>query len=77
MVFFQPAPALAQPRGTRARDRLGFGSALLVEPALGLAQPAAPPLRRGELGRQLVPAAVAEALVLGAVDRVRRAGCAS
>jgi hypothetical protein len=71
VVLFESALPLAQPLSTRLRDRHGFGGAALVEAALGLAQPAAPPLHRRQFGRQLIVAAVAEALVLGLVDRVR------
>jgi hypothetical protein len=70
VFFFEPALALLQPLRARLRHRPGFGGAPLVEAALGLAQPAAPPLLRRQLGRQLVAAPLAEALVLGAVDRV-------
>jgi hypothetical protein len=46
VVIFEPALALVQPLWARLRDRPGFGGALLVEVALGFAQPAAPPLLR-------------------------------
>jgi hypothetical protein len=71
MLFFQAALALMQPFGTRLRDRPGFGGATLVEAAPRLAQPAAPPLRRRQLGRQLIAAPLAKTLILGPVDRVR------
>lgn len=70
VVLFEPTLPLPQPLRTRARDRPRFGRALLVEAALGLPQPTAPPLHRRQPGRQLVAAPLAEALVLGPVDRV-------
>jgi hypothetical protein len=71
VLFLQAPLPLAQPGRARLRDRPGFGGAPLVEAALGIAKPAAPALRRRQLGRQLVAAPLAKTLVLGAVDRVR------
>jgi hypothetical protein len=48
--------------------RLTLPSALVPQAGLGLAQPAAPALRGGQLRRQLVAAAIAEPLILGGVD---------
>jgi hypothetical protein len=67
---FEPALGLLDARGTRARDRLRLFRALLVELPLGLAQPGAAAVARRQLARQLVTAALAEALVLLRVDRV-------
>ena len=71
MVLLQPPLLLAQPVRARGRDRLRLLRALLVERALGVAQPAAPPLVGGQVCRQLVAARRAKLLVLGAVDGVR------
>ena len=71
VILFQAPPALPQPLRARLHNRLGFGGALFVEAALGLAQPAAPALHSRQFGRQLVATPLAEALVLSLVDRVR------
>jgi hypothetical protein len=68
VVFLEPALGFAQPLGARGRDRLRFRRALLVEPALCIAQPGTAALAGLERGRQLVAAALAEALVLLAVE---------
>jgi hypothetical protein len=62
VVLVKATLRLPKPLRTRHRDRSRFGGALLVEAALGLAQPAAASLRRRQLGRQLVAAPVAEPL---------------
>ena len=51
-------------------DRPRLLSPLVIESALGLAQPAAPALRGRQLVRQLVAARVAELLVFLGIDRV-------
>ena len=72
LVFLlKPSLRLPQPVWPRPRDRPCLGGALLVETALGLAQPPPPALSRRQLGRQLVAAPPAEALVLRGVDSRR------
>jgi hypothetical protein len=70
-LLFQSALGFADPLGARLRNRLGFLGALLLEPTLGLAQPGAPAFAAAQLGRQLVAARVAIALVLFGVDGAR------
>jgi Mu transposase, C-terminal domain len=71
MFFREAALALAQPLGARLRDRLGLGGAPPSSRRLASRSQPRRPLRRRQLGWRLVAAAVAEALVLGPVDRVR------
>jgi hypothetical protein len=70
VVLFEPALGLAQALGARGRDRLRFRCALLVEAALCIAQPGAAALAGRKLGRQLVAATRAEALVLRPVELI-------
>jgi hypothetical protein len=70
MLFLQAALALLEPVGPRPWDRPGLRGAALVQTALGLAQPAAPTLRRRQLRRKLIAARVAEALILLGIDSV-------
>jgi hypothetical protein len=56
--------------GARARDRPGLLGPFVIEAALGLAQPAASAVRGRHLRRQLIATALAELLVLFAIDRV-------
>ena len=67
-LFLQAPLGLLQPRRARRRDRPRLLGAPLVQPALGLAQPPAPALRRRQLRRQLVAATITELLVLLGVD---------
>jgi len=57
--------------GPLTRDRRGLRGALIVQPAPRGLKPLLTPVRGRQLGRQLVTAAIAEALVLGGVDRAR------
>jgi hypothetical protein len=62
--LLQAALCLAQPGRARFRNRPSFGGATLIQATLRIAQPAAPPLHRRQLRRQLIAAPVAKALVL-------------
>ncbi len=67
-VLTQPAPALRQPLGATARDRLGPHGALGVQRLLAVAQHPAAITARAQRLRELVTARVAEQLVRGPVD---------
>ena len=64
VLLLQAALCLAQPGRARFRNRPSFGGATLIQATLRIAQPAAPPLHRRQLRRQLIAAPVAKALVL-------------
>jgi hypothetical protein len=69
VLFFAAALGLPEPVPPRLGYRPHLLRALLVEPALGLAQPSAPALRRRKLGWQLVAARITEPSVLFVVNR--------
>src|SRR4051812_8901994 len=57
--------------GPIARDRRAVGGALVIQPALGLLEPLRTPIARRDLRRQLVAAAIPEALILFGTDLAR------
>ena len=69
-LFFQSALGFANALGAAARHRLRIRRPLGLQALLCLAQPAASPLRGLELLGQLVPARVAEALILRRIGRL-------
>jgi hypothetical protein len=69
-LFLQAPLGLLQPLWARGRDRPGLLGAPLLEATLGLGQPPRPPLAGRQLLRELVAAALTEALILLAIDRV-------
>ena len=62
---------LTQPLGAFTGDRRALGGALVIQPALGVFEPLLAAGMRRDLRRQLVAAAITEALVLFNVDRGR------
>jgi hypothetical protein len=70
VILLEAALGLLEPPGPRPRDRTRLPRAALIQAPARVAQPALPALRRGQLLGQLVPARVAEALVLLGVDGV-------
>src|SRR4051794_18476353 len=67
-LLVQPPLGFLEPLRPRRRDRPGLLRAPVIQPALGLTQPAPSTLGGRELGRQFVAAPIAEALVLFGVD---------